>query len=498
MQRLRLHRSVLGALEQLHGPDLEPHLAELAHHAVAAGDRQRALRYGCGAGDRALRLLAYEEAVRLYAAALDAAPLDGPDRCRLLLALGRAEHLAGNAAAAKAAFLDAAQIAEERGLKYELAQAAAGYGGGWMSSRAGSDVQLVPLLERALAALDPSEIEMRARLLARLSGALRDEPTPARRDRLSQEALSLARDSGDPRAVAFALDGRISAIQGPDTLGECLALAGELVAVGRTLGDADRELHGHVHHLFASIVVGDLADATRGLEEAARIASSLRRPTDLWQVAACRGMLALATGSVEEAEQALHETAAFGVAAQPEMAIPIHRVQAYLLRDLRGTVDDVDEDIIELTVLYPSRPVFRCVVAYLSARVGAMTTATRELELLGREHFAAVPFDSEWLFALSHLAETAVMVGDLDAAATLYDLLLPWEHLNAVDPPEGVRGPVARYLGLLAETLGRGEEAERLLRAAVAMNSAMRFHPWLARAQDDLARVLEAQPGTSP
>jgi DNA-binding SARP family transcriptional activator len=491
MQRVNLHRAAFDALEQLYEADLDPHLAELAHHAIAAGDRERALQFGRGAGDRALRLLAYEEAGRLYAATLGAAPSDTSARCRLLLALGRAEHLAGNAAASKAAFFEAAQLADDAGLTRELAQAAAGYGGGFMSSRSSGDPQLVPLLERALATLDPGEVELRARLLARLSGALRDEPVRTRRERLSEEAISLATETGDPRALAFALDGRISAIQGPDTLSECLALADQLVALGRALGDPDRELHGHIHHLFASVVSGDVVGASHALEEAAGIAASLRRPIDLWQVAACRGMLALAAGSYDEVEETLAQVASFGVEAQPEMAIPIHRMQMYLLRDQRTTFDSVDDDIADLTDLadlYPSRAVFRCVVAYLHAQTDG-AAAAGELERLARDRFAAVPFDSEWLYALSHLAETAVLLGDRDAAAILYDLLLPWQHLNAVDPPEGGRGAVARYLGLLAESLGRPEEAERLLRAAAEMNAAMNAHPWLARTQLDLTRV---------
>ena len=53
--------------------DLEPHLAEIALHfstAAPAGTRAKAIEYARRAGDRAVSLLAYEEAVRLYRLAL--------------------------------------------------------------------------------------------------------------------------------------------------------------------------------------------------------------------------------------------------------------------------------------------------------------------------------------------------------------------------------------------------------------------------------------------
>src|SRR5436189_2034576 len=121
-----------------------------------------------------------------------------------------------------------------------------------MWARPGGDERLVPLLEEGLAALpvltdDMEEVELRARLLARLAGALRDEPSRARRDTLSREAVELARRTGNPAALAYALDGRCAAIVAPDTVAECLALATELREVAERIGDTDRVVHGHLH-----------------------------------------------------------------------------------------------------------------------------------------------------------------------------------------------------------------------------------------------------------
>ena len=101
-QRLRLHRRAGDALEALYARNLEPHLAELAHHffaAAAAGAEEKAIDYALRAGSRAASLLAYEEAVRLYETALTLIE-DDEARCEVLLALGDAQARAGDTPAA--------------------------------------------------------------------------------------------------------------------------------------------------------------------------------------------------------------------------------------------------------------------------------------------------------------------------------------------------------------------------------------------------------------
>src|SRR5262249_60404881 len=136
-RRIRLHRLAVEALEGLYGEDSGAHLAELAYHAVEGSALAKGLVYARRAGDRALALLAYEEAVRLYTMALDAFDLadteDERMRCELLLSLGEAQMRAGNAAAAKRVFLDGADVARRLGLSHELARAAAGYGA-WLAA----------------------------------------------------------------------------------------------------------------------------------------------------------------------------------------------------------------------------------------------------------------------------------------------------------------------------------------------------------------------------
>ena len=73
--------------------------------------------------------------------------------------------------------------------------------------------------------------------------------------------------------------------------------------------------------------------------------------------------------------------------------------------------------------------------------------------------------------------------------------MLPWAALNAADPAEGIRGSVSRYLGMLATTTKRWEDADRHFHDAIAMNARMGARPWLAHTQNDYAQMLLARDG---
>ena len=106
--------------------------------------------------------------------------------------------------------------------------------------------------------------------------------------------------------------------------------------------------------------------------------------------------------------------------------------------------------------------------------------------------FSALPFDQEWLYGMSLLAETCALLLDKDAASLLYESLLPYANLNGVDLTEGFAGSVSRYLGLLAETMAHRDQAGRHFEDALAMNERMAALPWLAYTQHDYARLLLA------
>ena len=204
-------------------------------------------------------------------------------------------------------------------------------------------------------------------------------------------------------------------------------------------------------------------------------------------------MLALAVGRLDVAETLIHNALVLGEGALPESAIPVNRLQLYTLADFRGNLEAIEPGIIDLVAAYPARPVFRCVLAHLRSRLGRLVEAKRELEELARDDCSALPFDQEWLFGMSLLAETSALLRDREPATVLRRLLAPWAGLNVTDLPEGMRGSVERYLGILATTTEHWSEATRHFDNALAMNERMGARPWLAQTQEDYARMLDAR-----
>jgi predicted ATPase len=86
-RQMRMHAHVAMALEAHYQADLDPHVARLAHHFVAAGQAagaDKAIDYATRAGTRAVAMLAYEEATRYYETALHILERRAPGeaRCR--------------------------------------------------------------------------------------------------------------------------------------------------------------------------------------------------------------------------------------------------------------------------------------------------------------------------------------------------------------------------------------------------------------------------------
>jgi hypothetical protein len=104
------------AIEQLYTDTLPGHLADLARHAAAAavgGDRRPAVEWARRAGDEAMRALAFEEAARLHALAIEigADVLSDAERGRLLVDRSAAEHRSGRLNTARATCSEAILIA---------------------------------------------------------------------------------------------------------------------------------------------------------------------------------------------------------------------------------------------------------------------------------------------------------------------------------------------------------------------------------------------------
>jgi DNA-binding winged helix-turn-helix (wHTH) protein len=156
-RRAELHAKVGFALEAL--ALIEPRLNQLAyhfHHAAGADNFERAVRYGRTAGDAAMRVFAYDEAVQFYAWALAAQPYltssNTRAACELLLASAGALLRAGRRHEWRKQCKQAIALARKAGLAELLVQAARQLRPSVTSAQV-PDLLVVTALEEALSLL---------------------------------------------------------------------------------------------------------------------------------------------------------------------------------------------------------------------------------------------------------------------------------------------------------------------------------------------------------
>lgn len=231
--RIAQHAAIGAALEAAGARD-DVERAALAYHffeAAQGGNPGKAIRYGCEAGERALGVLAFEEAVRHFERALAAAAVGVDDamQLRLLAGLAEAVHGAGDPARAEILFSDAIAVARRCG-DSTFAETVLRYAG-VRAEFGATDVEMNVLLEEAVDALPPHPGALRARLMVRLAAGLSLQPGAERRRRaLADEATAVARRLGDPATLAFVLERQLIGLLGPDTLEERLATTEEILS----------------------------------------------------------------------------------------------------------------------------------------------------------------------------------------------------------------------------------------------------------------------------
>lgn len=496
--RARLHVQAGEILESAEG-DIRS--AATAHHYFHAGPRagvERIVATAQRAGDHALGLLAYEEAARVYRMAVTALSwadtADLTTECRLQLSLGDAASRAGDHHETRRSFLRAAELAEAVGDDHSFARAALGYGGRFVWLRAAADPKLVPMLERALTAIADQDLELRARLMARLAGAKRDEIDRTARDALSAEAVALARRSGDDGLLAYALVGRHAAMLGPRHAPGALGPPDELLAVAARSGNAELRFEGLMHRLVRTMEVGDHVETLDVADELDRIAGELRQPTHQWFALATRANLALVHGALAEADDLISGAMAVGLRSQNWDAQGFGDIQRFVLRREQARLDEMRERVQESIRTYPTRPLFACMAAVAAVELGDHATARAVLEPLAADGFRAVPLNNDWSLSTVLLAEVVHALGDQGPAASLYEVLLPAAG-SCVETVEVSLGSIDRALGLLALTTGRIDEAVEHLEIALACNERIGARPWAAHTRLALAEALRWRDG---
>jgi DNA-binding CsgD family transcriptional regulator len=488
-EREHLHDQAVRVLEAQ--PETTVAASDLASHAVRAaavpGGRSRAHAHALRAARRAAARLAYEEAARWYAAALDVARDE--QRLDVLLELGDVAGRAGLSTDARSAYEEAWQLAASRGTLPLLGQAALGVGDIVVS--AGTvDAGLVRLLEQTLSRIGGQDPYLRVRVLARLAVELYWGPDLARARALARQAVSAARRLGDDHALAAALDAEQFVLRGPGLLEVRVRLGEELVALASRLGDEELELRARRLLVPDRLQQHHLPAADAELESLAAFAGQTRRPLARWYVLMYRATRATIVGRYDDALGLIDEMEALGqrIDAQPT---PIYALaqRFVVLRDL-GRVHDVENPLRDLCARYPIFATTQAMLALLLAESGRRDEAAVLFESLTADRCESAPPDSLWLATIALLAETAARLGDAGRGETLYELLAPFAGQAIVQGVVSWYGAVDYYLGLAAGASGRVDDAEAHLEAARRFHERWGAVPFLAATLADHSALL--------
>lgn len=499
--RVRLHRHVGNALEHLCSPYLEPYLAELAaHFCVAAQDGEtadKAITYAVQAGDHATALLAYEEAANHYTQALQLLEFHTPNgalQCDVLLALGEVQRKAGTMTAARDTLQRAASLARTLNMPERFAHAALGFATGYagISMQDGmADPLVIGLLQEALTVLPPADSALRARVLGRLAAELYWSATREQRVTISQQAVDMARRLGDPVTLAYTLHATLVALRDPEHPEDRLATATEIIQLAEAIGDAELVLRGYIGRVVALLELGDITAVEHDMAAYARYAEALRQPFYLWVLTMWKSMRAELHGDFADAERLAHQALAMGQRVQDAEARQYFLVQTGPIRSGRKSQHDVELPIRDLVAQYASISRWRPALALLYSTMQREADARREFEYLAVNDFDTVPRQINWLNAIANLAQVCVWLQDTARAARLYQILLPFaEQCVVVGPGVACLGSVARFLGQLATTLSRWEEAEAHFTMALQRNAHLGARPALAQTQRHYAAML--------
>ena len=352
------------------------------------------------------------------------------------------------------------------------------------------DDDLARLLEQALprAAEDGS----RARLLARLARELLGDPLGGERRRaLADEALRLARTTGDSQVLAEVLDARLHALWDPAGALDRLEAATEIVALSRQAGDKALELSGTFWRFVALMELARVDEAEVVLGAYQRAASAAGD--------AEASLIALSRHAVLANLRGRFDTAAALTDEVAEMAARIKLPDAErLVGSLRSTViiengteaewADAEVMVARIARALPGH-LYEATRARILLALGRTDEATAELDRL--LPWALAASGPRWLSAISLLAEVAAGGSDDTAMQALHRALTPYSgRLIVTGGVNATGGFVAFYLGLLELRLHRFDEAVAHLQDASEAARRVGARPDLARSLAVLADAL--------
>lgn len=306
-----------------------------------------------------------------------------------------------------------------------------------------------------------------------------------------REGVAVAREVGDPEALAYALSRLRIYITSPDTLDERLALTGDLVPLYERLRDTVGEYEAHLFRHEDLLESGDL--------DGARIeARAIRRIGEMLDVAgisaaglSCLATHATADGDLREAMSLLMESrkldASYGGNSNSQYRFGI---QFLMIRWHQGRIAELYDPYVRAVDLAPRLTAARASLALICAETERLDEARTHLEQLAGASVCDIPKDYLWWMTTIFMSRAAIATDAREIAADLYALLSPYQARNASTAGAISFGSASLTLGQLAAYLGETMEAAAHFERALAHNIRTRQRTWTAHTRHHYATLL--------
>ena len=414
-------------------------------------------------------------------------------RARVALDLADVLIWLGDLERALATYQEAAELA--RACLDPVLRARAEIGANLYASAFVPDLPRMRRLEDALDALPAEELHLRATLLSRLTVVGRaDVDATERVRRWAEEAVAVARSTGDPVLIAQTLLDQLKEPPNPADLDADLVAADEVVRLAEQSGRPDLAANGYQRRAGHHLNRGDLGAASHALGRAEVLAALLPSPAWRHTTLVQRTTLLALSGSRATATSSMEEAVRVGTGRIEAVVVTgceaIHRV---MLVDIYGHRDPRAEELHRITsemIADIPSPVFQVQRGFGAQLFGDDSSLQDVLHRYGPEPdvlLRSMTGDN----LLRVFADTVARAGAAPYAAACYRALLPYAGLLNVGGGHSAGLPVDDVLGRLAALDGDLASAVRHLRGAVALARSMPSPSLLVHCLDHLADAVE-------
>ena len=499
-RRQQLHAAVGRALEERFSETAQTEPELVAHHYTEARMPALAIRFWQRAGNRALERSANSEAIDHFKRVLtlsrehdaEVSGLEAEFEARH--GLGKATFASGHLVDAMSIFAEAMALARKMESPEKVAACALSFDQAQFLT--GQNPQeSASLLREAMAGLPDREGNLRCQLLSRLGRAHLMTGDEIGAVALYRDAVQLARELKDDRALFDAFTGKfmIATALKETQFGERAAQVDELIEIARQVDDPDYVGRALSVDVYFAAETGDRRRLDRAIQVYKEFSAEKRTLLHQWVVQSGEAMCAILDGDFGKAEALSEKARAIGEATRSESVDGVYGMQMFSIRREQGRLGEVAPVIKRLMDDDLQQSEWRPGFALIAADLGFVDAARRRLAQLAEEGFR-IPFDAKRSTSLSYIAEVAVAVQDMVSAKRLYDLMLDYQDMTITSGLVTVcYGSASRYLGMLAAALGEQKKAVEHFEHALAMNAALGARPWLAHTQAEYARLLKAR-----